>query len=86
MFKTIFVEESIQHHPRSLEIISKAKSKNIEVVNSYTEIFGKVKKPYLQKRDNLNLFIARKKRRPCKRGSTGLRNKRREALLLYPLL
>ena len=61
MFKTIFVEESIQHHPRSLEIISKVKSKNIEVVNSYTEIFGKVKKPYLQKRDNLNLFIAQKK-------------------------
>ncbi|MAW06989.1 MAG: hypothetical protein CME61_01770 [Halobacteriovoraceae bacterium] len=61
MFKTIFVEEAIQNHPRSLEIISKVNSKDIEVVESYTKIFGKVRKPYLQKRDNLNLFIAQKK-------------------------
>ena len=64
MFNKIFIEHEIKNSPEAIRVISKlpASSKNkIIYIEKFDEIFGKVKKPYLQKRDNLNLFIAQKK-------------------------
>lgn len=61
MFNTVFIEEDLLDHPRTKHILSKVKSKKQKTINRYDEIWGVVKKPYLQKRNNLNLFIAKKK-------------------------
>ena len=64
MFKKIFVENELKSHPKTIDILSKlaaGKSEKINYIDKYDEVFGKVKKPYLQKRDNLNLFIAKKR-------------------------
>ncbi len=60
MFNNIFIEKDIADHPQTLKILEKVKG-NIQYLDRYDNVWGKVKKPYLQKRDNLNLFIAEKK-------------------------
>ncbi len=60
MFKKIFVEEEILSHPRTLEILSFFKQKPFPI-KRVEDVFGKVKKPYLDKRDNPNLFIGIKR-------------------------
>ncbi len=61
MFEKIFIEKDILHHYRTKKITSFfPKVKKITIEN-YRDIFEKVKKPYLQKRDNFYLFIAQKK-------------------------
>ena len=64
MFKRVFIENDIKKTKQVERILSKLPKeaiKNAKYINSYDEIFGRVKKPYLQKRDNLNLFLAQKK-------------------------
>jgi spore photoproduct lyase len=61
MFKKIFVEKSISQHPQTKKILNKLNNKNVQIIDSYQDYFEKVKKPYLQKRNNLNLFLAKKK-------------------------
>ncbi len=61
MFDKIFIEKDIQNDEITQNILKYAKSKETVLIDSYDSIWGKVKKPYLQKRTNLNLFIARKK-------------------------
>lgn len=60
MWNKVYLENSIAQHPRALDIISKLKAEPI-LIDRYDEIWGQSKKPYLQKRDKLNLFLARKK-------------------------
>ena len=75
MWNEIYVEESIKDHPRVEFILAKLKQSPI-YLNRYDEIWGRSKKPYLQKRDTLNLFLARKegqliKEAPDAYGSAG---------------
>jgi spore photoproduct lyase len=60
MWNKIYVEEHLIHTPRVQSILDKLKQAPI-LITSYDEIWGKSKKPYLHKRDSLNLFIAQKK-------------------------
>ncbi len=60
MWSKVFVEEDILQTPRVRNILEKVKADPI-VLKSYDEIWGQSKKPYLHKRDSLNLFLARKK-------------------------
>ena len=61
MFHKIYVEKELTDHPQ-WEIIKKRFPKSeIEEVTSYSDYFGKFRKPYLQKRTKLNLFVANKK-------------------------
>jgi len=59
MWNEVYVEEKIQDHPRVLSLLSKIKKTPLYIEN-YSDIWGRSKKPYLQKRDTLNLFLARK--------------------------
>lgn len=59
MWNKVYLEEAIAQHPRSIEILSKLKATPI-IIEKYDEIWGQSKKPYLQKRDKLNLFLAKK--------------------------
>lgn len=61
MFKKIFIENEFKDHPRIQSILDRFSTSEVCWIEDYAQIWGKVKKPYLQKRDNLNLFIARKK-------------------------
>lgn len=60
MWNKIYVEEEIQSSPRVRGILEKLKQEPI-VLKSFDDIWGKSKKPYLHKRDSLNLFLAQKK-------------------------
>lgn len=60
MFKRIFVEKKVIDHKITQNILSKFKTIEPELIDKVEDIWGRVKKPYLQKRDNLNLFIGRK--------------------------
>lgn len=60
MFKKILVEREIIDHPRSQAILSNFNKTPI-VINKVEEIFGRVKKDYSNKQDNLYLFIGKKK-------------------------
>jgi spore photoproduct lyase len=57
----IFIEKDILSHPRTQNILSNFQKLPQKTIERYDDIWGKVKKPYLQKRDNLNLFIAQKR-------------------------
>jgi spore photoproduct lyase len=60
MFQKIFIESHLKNNPHALNILSHFKSEVIEI-DSYDNYFNRVKKPYLEKRENLNLYIAEKK-------------------------
>jgi spore photoproduct lyase len=59
MWNEIYVESSIQDHPRAHSILKKLNQSPL-VIDRYDELWGRSKKPYLQKRDTLNLFLAKK--------------------------
>jgi spore photoproduct lyase len=60
MFDKIFVEKDIRSSKFAQNILESFK--NIEVVelDKVEDVWGRVKKPYLQKRETLNLFIGKK--------------------------
>lgn len=60
MWNEIYVEKDILHTPRVQYILERFKKDPI-LLDSYDEIWGRSKKPYLHKRDSLNLFLAKKK-------------------------
>ncbi len=75
MWNEIYLEKALINHPRAQTILEKLKKSPL-VIESYDEIWGRSKKPYLQKRDTLNLFLARKngqllKKAPDAYGSAG---------------
>lgn len=59
MWNEIYVEEKVQSYPRVQDLLVRLKKEPI-IISRYDELWGRAKKPYLQKRDSLNLFIARK--------------------------
>jgi spore photoproduct lyase len=61
MFNKIFVEKELINSEYAQNILTTFKKSQVVEIDDYTDYFGSVKKPYLQKRDNLNLFIASKK-------------------------
>lgn len=61
MFKRIFVEEEVLAQPRTQNILNHFKTIEPEIIHRVDDYFGRVKKPYLQKRDNLNLYVGKKR-------------------------
>lgn len=57
----IFIEEQAMSGPLASSIPSSFPKAQVQVIKDHTQVWGRVKKPYLQKRDSLNLFIAHKK-------------------------
>lgn len=75
MWNEVYLEKDLKNHPRALSILEKVKKTPL-LIDSYDEIWGRSKKPYLQKRDSLNLFLAQKhgqllKKAPDAYGSAG---------------
>jgi spore photoproduct lyase len=60
MWNKVYVEEGLLETPRVKSILAKVKKTPIPL-KSFDDIWGKSKKPYLHKRDSLNLFLAHKK-------------------------
>ena len=61
MFEKIFLEEHLVDHPRAKAIIARFPQAEVKLLKKVEDVFGRVKKPYLQKRTNLNLFLGEKK-------------------------
>jgi spore photoproduct lyase len=61
MFEKIYIENSIKELPQTKSILNKFLNSEIFYIEEINDVFQKVKKPYLQKRDNLNLFLGSKK-------------------------
>lgn len=65
MFETIFIEKELLRSEKVSEkvkeICSRFKGAQIKRIERYDDIWGRVKKPYLHKRTNLNLFLAKKR-------------------------
>lgn len=63
MFHKIFIEDEIKNHQRTLKILQGLSSQKtpITTIERIDDVFGKAKKPYLQKRSTLNLFIGKKR-------------------------
>lgn len=60
-FQRIFIEKDIAENARTKAIVSRLGDRPITYIDKVEDVFGRVHKPYLQKRDNLNLFIGEKK-------------------------
>ncbi len=61
MFSQVFVERSLVDHPQVHKILKQFPQLPVQVIDQYDQIWGKFKKPYLLKRENLSLFLAQKK-------------------------
>lgn len=61
MFEIIYIEKHLSEHPRVLDILRKYPNSEVKRIDKVEEVFARVKKPYLQKRTNLNLFLGEKK-------------------------
>ncbi len=61
MFSQIFLERALVDHPQVHHILKQFPSLPVNVIDHYDEVWGKFKKPYLLKRENLSLFLAQKK-------------------------
>jgi len=61
MINSIFLENSLTNNPFAQNILKNFKHINPILIDNYQDYWGRVKKPYLQKRDDLSLFIAQKK-------------------------
>lgn len=60
-FNKVFIESAVLSSPRVEQILAKIEWQERIEITALDEVFGRVRKPYFQKRDNLNLFIAQKK-------------------------
>lgn len=61
MFNKIFIENEIINWDKTREIINRFPTSEIFYIDKIEDIFQKTKKPYLQKRETLNLFLGVKK-------------------------
>jgi len=59
-FSTIFIEEDVKENAKTVEILNRVSAERIAYIQKVEDVFGRVKKPYLQKRESLNLFLGRK--------------------------
>ena len=61
MFSQIFVERALVDHPQAHKILKQFQALPVHVIEQYDHVWGKFKKPYLLKREDLSLFLAQKK-------------------------
>ena len=61
MFERIFVEKSTLHHPRTQGILSRFPQTPVKLLDRIEDVWGRVKRPYLHKRRDVNLFVGRKR-------------------------
>lgn len=61
MFEKIFIEEHLKDHEKIHAITARFPDSELRYISKVEDVFGRVKKPYLQKRTNLNLFLGEKK-------------------------
>ncbi|MCB9095886.1 MAG: hypothetical protein H6621_12530 [Halobacteriovoraceae bacterium] len=61
IFKNIYIESDVKEHDFTKNILRSLKATEYQEIDKIENYWGKVKKPYLQKRDTLNLFIGEKK-------------------------
>lgn len=61
MFKKVYIEEHLKNSSKVESILNKVKYHEILYIEKTEDVWGRVKKPYLQKRENLNLFIGEKR-------------------------
>jgi len=61
MFSRILIEKEVLHYPKTQEILKRFKDIPTKLINEVDDVFGRVKKPYLQKRENLQLFLGKKR-------------------------
>ena len=61
MFSKIFIENEVVDSSVAENILSKFPKIKPRVIDKVEDVFGVVKKPYLQKREDLSLFIGNKK-------------------------
>lgn len=61
MIHNIFVENEIANSDKVKQICDFFPTASVQTLKRYDEVWGQFKKPYLNKRDQLNLFLAHKK-------------------------
>lgn len=61
MFKQIFIEKECIDSDYTQNILKRFKNTPLLTIDKIEDVWGRVKKPYLQKRDNLSLFIGKKR-------------------------
>lgn len=59
--KQVFLEKELLDNEKAKAILDHFTTVQVKIIERYDEVFGKVKKPYLQKRKSLNLFVAKKR-------------------------
>lgn len=61
MFSKIFIEHNSKDSLVAQNVLKKHPGLEVKYIDKLEDIWGRVKKPYLQKRESLNLFIGEKK-------------------------
>ncbi len=61
MFSRILVEKEVLGFPQTQFILDRFKNIPVKEIDQIDDIFGRVKKPYLQKREDLQLFLGKKR-------------------------
>lgn len=61
MFERIFVEHDMLDHPRAVAFLARFPNTPVFPIDRVEDVFNRVKKPYLQKRTNLQAFLGRKR-------------------------
>lgn len=61
MFDKIFLEKKMSSNARANAIISKFPKSEVKIIDKVEDVFNRVKKPYLQKNETLNLFLGEKR-------------------------
>lgn len=60
LFQKIFIEQQVAGRPQTHHILENLPGISVQYIDKIEDIFERAKKPYLQKRTSLNLFIGRK--------------------------
>ena len=61
MFERIFVEEKLKAHPRVQSVRGHFPQTPVKYIQKIEDVFGRAKRPYLQKRQGLQLFLGEKR-------------------------
>lgn len=61
MIDTFYIEKDLADRPQTQSLLASIPHQRTQIIDDYSKYFGRVKKPYLQKRESLNGFIAQKK-------------------------
>jgi spore photoproduct lyase len=61
LFSTLYIEKDVLDHPRVIKILNSLGNPEYQLIEDFNQVWGRAKKPYLQKRDKLNLFLAKKR-------------------------